>query len=154
DSSNHLISEPEPDSIPQPPASRGSIPENREEEKEDRGDQPIPEHFAFFRDNYPDRDLWAWPKALSVFAELSAADQEKAAAASPHYATKIVATKRKPPPVRPERFLRDRIFENFPHARLPEKPPPEAPKVFYAEGSDGFAAISVALAVAGLKPIE
>lgn len=144
DSGQGLISEPEPESSPHPP-SGGRLDHDDDQEKQSQIES---EHFAFFKSNYPDREVWAWSKAQPIFAALKPAEQALAAAASPEYAKKIVATKRKPPPVRPERFLKDRIFDNFPHARLPEKPQAVPPRVFYPVGSEVFNGFKAAFAIA------
>jgi len=136
-----LISEPEPlNSPPNPPP--GGV---RSDEDRDGSEAAVePEHFAYFKSNYPDRDRWSWDKVLPLFGVLTPAEQYRAAAASPEYAKIIERTKRKPPPVRPERFLKEGIFKNFEHARLPEKQPELPPKVFYPEDSDVCQALKAA----------
>ena len=148
-SCDHLISEPEPESSPQPPSGGRLADEDIQERQASE-----PEHFAYFRNNYPDRENWAWSKVLPTFASLSPMVQERAAAASPDYAKKIAATKRKPPPVRPERFLKDRIFDNFPNSKLPEKPRELPPKAFYPEGSEVCTAIKAVFAIARLGELR
>lgn len=112
-------------------------------------DEREAELFAYFRAHYPDRELWAWEKVTPIFSAMPRADQERAAAASPDYAKKIILTRRKPPPVKPERFLKDRLFDNFPDSRVPEKPKAEAPRVFHPAGSQAFRALRAASALAG-----
>ena len=147
DSAQGLISEPEPESSPHPPFG-GRLADFENQESSEATSSAEPEHFGFFKKNYPDREMWAWPKALPIFAALTPAEQELAAAASPEYAKKIEATKRKPPPVRPERFLKDRIFDNFSNARLPEKPVDPA---WIDEGPD-IEALRVLATVTGSPP--
>jgi len=144
-SCDHLISEPEPEESPPNPPPGGAGLENQEKKESEAAE---PAHFAFFKAAYPDRERWAWPKALTIYRSLSEFEQSRAAAASPEYAKLIAATKRKPPPVKPERFLRERLFENFPHARLPQPPKVLPPNVFYPEGSEAFSAMKAAFTIA------
>ncbi|WP_375782892.1 hypothetical protein ACE10Z_23550 [Bradyrhizobium sp. Pha-3] len=146
-----LMSEPEPESFPQPP-SRGlsDDEDDREGEAGDAGSVvEEPEHFAFFKANYPGRERWAWQKPLMVFAALSPLDQQRAAAAAPEYAKAIETSRPRQAPFRPDRFLKDRVFDNFPHARLPERPPERA---WIVEGSVEWRALEVLAYLLDLSP--
>ncbi|CAM5402480.1 hypothetical protein AFEL58S_02057 [Afipia felis] len=101
--------------------------------------QVEPVHFAEFRRDYPMPSMWNWQKAIAVFAALTPAEAEHARAAAPLYARQCAMPKA-PKPRRPDMWLRDRMFENFKDAKLP---PPEAERVFIAEGSDDFTAMCV-----------
>lgn len=130
-SSQGLISEPEPEDSPQPPLGGRSLDDLEGEAKY---------LFEGLRGDYPDAARWAWLKVLPIFAGLRLVDQQRARAAAPAYAAQLAAARPKAAPVRPERFLKDRIFDNFPHAPLPEKPPP---RVWIVNGSADWLALEV-----------
>lgn len=141
-----LISEPEPEESPQPPSGGRSGDAVAKEESEETS-----ELFGFLKTNYPDTSRWGWSMVWPLFAAMSLADQRKAAAASPEYARTIAMTKPKPAALRPERFLKQRIFDNYPHAKLPEKPVAQEPPVFHAEGSAVSNAVVAVYRIARLQ---
>lgn len=113
-----LISEPEPESPPKPSSGgpAGDADAGEEGEADEAG-----ELFGHFKTNYPDSARWPWSIVWPVFAAMAPAEQRAAAAASGEYARTIAAIKPRATAVRPDKFLRRRIFDNYPHARLPEK---------------------------------
>lgn len=98
------------------------------------------ELFDGFRGDYADSSRWGWARVEPIFALLPIEDQRRIRAAAPVYAKQIAASKPKATPYRPERFIRDRVFDNFPDARLPEKPPE---RVWIVEGSTDWRAMEV-----------
>ena len=143
-----LISEPEPEESPQPPSGGRSGDALAQE-----GSEETSELFAFLKTNYPDSSRWPWAMVLPLFAGMSLPDQRKAAAASPEYGRTIATTKPKPAALRPERFLKQRIFDNYPHAKLPEKPVEQEPPSFHPVGSEVCNAMSAACRIARI-PFE
>jgi len=125
---NHLK-----DSPPNPP------PGGCDPKSDDGSGQAEPEHFAEFRRDYPMPSMWDWRKTLGVFVALTPAEAEHARAAAALYA-KQCSLPKAPKPRRPDMWLRDRMFENFPNAKLQPEP---AQRVFIAENSDDFAAMCV-----------
>lgn len=100
-----------------------------------------PEHFATFFENC---NGWRTvggagrAKALEVFALLEPHEQERAAAASPVHAAECVKFKRKS--LDPYKLLRSQFWVSYPHAKLPEKPPPT---MWVSEGSDAHRVVTV-----------
>lgn len=94
-----------------PPGGVGSDPDREE-----------PKLFTLFKASYPSSQAWDWTRVLPVFLALTAAEQERACAAALAYAP-LVGKPKQPPPKRPDGWLRSRMFDNFPDAKLPDKPP-------------------------------
>lgn len=94
--------------------------------------QPEPEHFAEFRRDYPQSSVWSWHKVLPIFAALTPAEREQARAAAPLYARQCLSPKA-PKPKRPDGWLRERMWENFPGARIVETQAP-CERVWIPEG--------------------
>ena len=133
--SEGLISEPEPEDSPQAPLAGGGVSDDQDVK------QSEPEHFAEFKLQYPSADLWNWAKVEPVFRALTTAEAEHARAAIPLYAAQVQPkAPRGPKPMRPDRWLRERLFTNFPEAKLPEKP---KPLIFVAKGSAEHRAMGV-----------
>jgi DNA-binding Lrp family transcriptional regulator len=121
------------DSPPTP--SGGGVSDDQVKQESD------PEHFPEFKRDYPSPGLWNWAKVVPVFRSLTAAEAEHARAAIPFYAAQVQPkAPRGPKPMRPDRWLRERLFSNFPDAKLPEQPPP---MVFIAKDSDAHRAMRV-----------
>jgi hypothetical protein len=81
------------------------------EEQEKKADQPEIEHLADFRQEYPRTTVWEWAKVTPIFAAMSLDDRKLARFAAPLYAKETASGK--PSPMRPDRWLRSRMFDNF-----------------------------------------
>lgn len=141
DSGKGLTSEPEPEpeASPQPPSGgEGGLP------SADQGKQE-PEHFAEFWAGYPGHRVMDRYRALQVFFALNDTERALARAAAPLLAEDLVKLKRKPKDA--YKWLRDRGFEQYPDAKLPEKVQELPPKVFYPEGSPEFCAVKAAFVI-------
>lgn len=144
DSREGLISEPEPEDSPQAPLAGGGVSEDS------NGSESEPEHFAEFKQQYPSPGLWNWFKVEPVFRALTAAEAEHARAAIPLYAAQVQPkAPRGPKPMRPDRWLRERLFTNFPDAKLPVPP---KPLVFIAKDSDAHRAMRVLAVILKAAP--
>lgn len=140
--SEGLISEPEPEPSPQAPL-RGGVGDASDQDKDE------PEHFAEFFDGYPGHRVMDRARALDVFRALTEAERLQARAAAPLYAEDLAALKRRPKDA--YKWLRDRVFEQYPHAKIaPQRQVAQA--VWYPQGSREVAALDVALAIAGEQP--
>lgn len=140
--SEGLISEPEPESSPQAPLRGGVSAASDQDEDE-------PEHFAEFFAGYPGHRVMDRGRALEVFRALTDAERLLARAAAPAYAEDLAALRRRPKDA--YKWLRDRGFEQYPHAKI--APPRQAAQpVWYSQGSREVAALDAALAIAGEQP--
>jgi hypothetical protein len=120
-----LISEPEPESSPQPP-SGGEC--NSDSDQEGRAE---PQHFAEFWVGYPGYRVMDRSRALAIFSVLTEPEQALARAAVPLLSEDLTKLKRRPKDA--YKWLRDKGFDQYPHAKLPEKP---ADPVWIDEGPD------------------
>jgi len=110
-----LTSEPEPEPSPQPPSGGDGDHADQEEGKQE------PEHFAEFWTGYPGYRVMDRGRALQVFSALTDSERALARAAVPLLADDLTKLKRRPKDA--YKWLRDRGFEQYPHARLPTPPP-------------------------------
>jgi hypothetical protein len=107
-----LISEPEPESSPHPPSGG-------ECDHTDQGESE-PEHFAQFWAGYPGYRVMDRARALQVFSALTVTERALARAAVALLTEDLTKLKRRPKDA--YKWLRDRGFDQYPNARLPEKP--------------------------------
>lgn len=135
-----------------PPLSEESPPNpppgGVEESEADKGKRAF--HRAGFQREYPRPGRWDWSKVDPVFGAMTLADCEHAHAAAPHYAREF--TRPSQTPKRPEAWLRSRMFENFPDAKIPDAPQAAPEPVWYPDDGEEFRALAVAHALAGERP--
>lgn len=140
-----LISEPEPEDSPQAPLAGGCDPASMTTE----GQAALPEHYVEFRRIYPETEVWNWDKVLPLFAALKPDEAERARAALPLWAAQIAKLRQKP--MRPDRWLRERIFDNYPNAKLADAVKPPEP-IWYSDDDPEVVALGVAHAIARQSP--
>lgn len=105
-----------------------------------------PEGLAEFRRNYPKPGVWVWSKVDPVWLVLTADERIRCRAAVVPYARETAGGK--PAPMRPDSWIKRRMFENYPDAKLPEAPPQ---KVFV--GAEQLVGLDVAYRILGMLPM-
>lgn len=107
--SEGLTSEPEPEPSPQPPSGGEGLSISNEE-------KPEPEHFAEFWTGYPGYRVMDRGRALQVFSAMTEPERALARAAAPLLTEDLAKLKRRPKDA--YKWLRDRGFDQYPHAKL------------------------------------
>ncbi len=146
-SSGGLISEPEPEPLPGPGISNPNPSSGRAVDQNSDQGSAEPEHFTEFLTQYPGYRVMDRGKALQFFTALNEADRLLARAAVPYLTEDLRKADRRPKDA--YKWLRDRGFDLYPHAKLPTAAPP---RIWIVEDSDQHRALTVASMVRDIAP--